>query len=218
MIYPLLLRILPDQLIKSFIASLPDREDVQAEVIQDPTTNQLNLLKLFGERPKALLNFILKEIEMEEQTEEFRRTQGGKHHGPGQSSDKSHHNQSMVSQDSSSETKTNSINTKEGAREKVKNTCILCKGPHKLWQCKDVLKLPIESRKVKLKAAKLCIKCLKHGHVEDNCTARARCFACEGDHHKILCQVSASVLSNLILSKGALMSTGHATVVAARNH
>ena len=34
MIYPLLLRTIPDQLIKSFVTSLPDREDVKTDVIE----------------------------------------------------------------------------------------------------------------------------------------------------------------------------------------
>ena len=209
MMYPLLLRSMPDQLIKTFVATLPEQEEMDTNNIKDPTMEQLHLPELFAERLRALLKFITKEIETEEQTEEFRRNTGGKHHTP--NADKSGSSPNNSSQAGGSDSRQGST-SKTTVKEKVKPICPMCRQTHFITQCKDVAKLSIENRIEKLKGARLCTKCLKSGHGEDSCEARLRCFNCKGDHHKFLCRVGNSVASNLIASRGSLMPTGHVTV------
>ena len=78
MMYPLLLRTIPDQMVKMFVLSLPEKAEVRTDTIRDPTTERLGLPEVFAQRLRAIQRFIMKEIETEEQTEEFRRSQDGK--------------------------------------------------------------------------------------------------------------------------------------------
>lgn len=64
--------------------------------------------------------------------------------------------------------------------------CIICKGEsHPLFSCNGFLKLNAEERFQTVKSHKLCINCLKGGHLTKNCTSR-KCSKCNKAHNTLL--------------------------------
>ncbi|CAB4023383.1 Hypothetical predicted protein [Paramuricea clavata] len=55
------------------------------------------------------------------------------------------------------------------------NSCILCKGAHKLNSCQEFCKKDVKERKEFTKSQGLCFGCLKQGHVSKYCTKRKTC-------------------------------------------
>lgn len=64
--------------------------------------------------------------------------------------------------------------------------CLVCKQEHELYACKDFLELSINSRLAEIKRHKLCINCLKPGHLIANCKSIFNCRNCGKRHNTLL--------------------------------
>lgn len=64
--------------------------------------------------------------------------------------------------------------------------CNYCKQTHYITQCKDFLKLSVESRITECKRAKLCPNCLKCNHTANHCQSLNTCKLCNRRHHTLL--------------------------------
>ena len=69
-------------------------------------------------------------------------------------------------------------------------SCGICSKPHFTDHCFKVLHVPLATRKEKLRAAGLCFRCLKSGHIARGCSAC--CIHCQGRHHSLLCNPMSS--------------------------
>ncbi|XP_045446356.1 uncharacterized protein LOC123654500 [Melitaea cinxia] len=63
--------------------------------------------------------------------------------------------------------------------------CPMCSGKHFLYSCESYRKLPIESRIQKAKDFKVCMNCLRIGHVEKRCKF-SHCRYCSIKHNTLL--------------------------------
>ncbi|XP_071057038.1 uncharacterized protein [Onthophagus taurus] len=66
-----------------------------------------------------------------------------------------------------------------------KPKCRLCDENHALYQCKTFLDLTPKQRLEKVKNFKLCINCLKPGHIHGNCKL-GNCKKCDNAHNTLL--------------------------------
>ena len=72
-----------------------------------------------------------------------------------------------------------------------KDNCRICgKGPHAIQNCRTLLALPADERQKRLKAKRICFRCLtqstpKKSHNFSRCSAK--CSVCGGRHHQIVC-------------------------------
>ena len=69
-------------------------------------------------------------------------------------------------------------------------SCGICSKPHSTDRCFKLLHVPVGTRKEKLRAAGLCFRCLKSGHIARGCSAC--CIHCQGRHHVLLCNPMTS--------------------------
>nr|CAI5859571.1 unnamed protein product [Callosobruchus analis] len=68
--------------------------------------------------------------------------------------------------------------------EKVQN-CTLCSGQHFIQTCPEFLKIPVSKRSEKIISLRLCLNCLRSGHMGRACR-RAVCKKCHSKHHHLL--------------------------------
>ncbi len=67
------------------------------------------------------------------------------------------------------------------------DTCTVCKaGKHPLFACPAFKSLPHEQMLGVVKAGKICLNCLKHGHFLKQCPSTQRCRQCQRPHHTLL--------------------------------
>ncbi|XP_055387374.1 uncharacterized protein LOC129615957 [Condylostylus longicornis] len=64
--------------------------------------------------------------------------------------------------------------------------CPICRGPHKVKQCKRFLGLRQNKRLEAVKGRGLCINCLNSGHMMTTCPSQQSCFKCHQRHHTLL--------------------------------
>ena len=64
--------------------------------------------------------------------------------------------------------------------------CIICKGDHLIYHCKELSNMDIQSRREKVRTAQLCFNCLKNGHTKKDCDSKYRCSKCGQKHHTLL--------------------------------
>ncbi|XP_073955604.1 uncharacterized protein [Choristoneura fumiferana] len=64
-------------------------------------------------------------------------------------------------------------------------TCPLCNQNHFLFNCETFRALPIETRIHKAKETKVCLNCLRPGHIENNCNL-VPCKYCKKRHNTLL--------------------------------
>ena len=64
-------------------------------------------------------------------------------------------------------------------------TCGFCGKRHPTDQCWEVTKLPFEEKRDRIRAARLCFKCLQKNHIAKGCMAK--CGKCRGNHHALCC-------------------------------
>ncbi|KAK9687803.1 putative peptidase (DUF1758) [Popillia japonica] len=65
--------------------------------------------------------------------------------------------------------------------------CGLCKDNHFIYQCSKFLNMSVEERTNQVKAAKLCLNCLRSGHTSKNCNS-SHCRKCNSKHNTLLHQ------------------------------
>lgn len=70
---------------------------------------------------------------------------------------------------------------------KVNSHCKFCNGKHRIFQCDKFLKLTAAERYNTVRAADLCLNCLKFGHSVKVCNA-ALCKKCHKKHHTLIHQ------------------------------
>ena len=63
--------------------------------------------------------------------------------------------------------------------------CCICKQRHSVYKCQQFLSLPINKRKEKVIALKLCGNCLKTSHSISDCSS-GHCKYCNEKHHSLL--------------------------------
>ena len=63
--------------------------------------------------------------------------------------------------------------------------CGLCGKHHLTEKCWDLTRGTVQERHDKLRAARLCFRCLKRGHLAKGCSQS--CEKCQGRHHELLC-------------------------------
>ena len=70
-------------------------------------------------------------------------------------------------------------------KENKKLECLICKGPHRLWNCKKLLAECAKTRTEIIKSLRVCFKCLlKH---QMGLCENEECNYCGGPHHVLLC-------------------------------
>lgn len=81
--------------------------------------------------------------------------------------------------------------TKKGVDKRItaaattSQVCDLCKEGHRLYECKQFLKLSAEERRVELRKKQLCINCMKAGHYAKDCRS-STCRKCSKPHNTLL--------------------------------
>ncbi|XP_026734778.1 uncharacterized protein LOC113498834 isoform X1 [Trichoplusia ni] len=75
--------------------------------------------------------------------------------------------------------------TKGIEKDKNKIICPLCSQTHYLYSCVEFKKLTIEDRVQKAKEFKVCLNCLRGGHIEKRCRF-TRCKYCKNRHNTLL--------------------------------
>ncbi|KAB7503741.1 hypothetical protein Anas_13709 [Armadillidium nasatum] len=71
-------------------------------------------------------------------------------------------------------------------RNVKKYTCIYCKQAHALGTCNKFTNIPIQERRYFVKDRRLCLNCLRQGHVVKFCRNPNRCRTCNRPHHTLL--------------------------------
>ncbi|KAB7499740.1 hypothetical protein Anas_13690 [Armadillidium nasatum] len=71
-------------------------------------------------------------------------------------------------------------------RNVKKYTCIYCKQAHVLGTCNKFTNIPIQERRYFVKDRRLCLNCLRQGHVVKFCRNPNRCRTCNRPHHTLL--------------------------------
>lgn len=69
--------------------------------------------------------------------------------------------------------------------QSITTTCPLCTQNHFLYSCESFRQLPIEARIKKAREFKVCINCLRIGHVENRCKL-SHCKYCKSKHNTLL--------------------------------
>ncbi|XP_037778187.1 uncharacterized protein LOC119574962 [Penaeus monodon] len=77
--------------------------------------------------------------------------------------------------------------------------CAFCSKKHKSEKCWDIQKLSFKEREERIKAARLCFKCLSKGHIASGC--RIKCSKCNGNHNSLLCRAKGNINSNKAMEK-----------------
>ena len=65
-----------------------------------------------------------------------------------------------------------------------KKQCSFCRQQHFSDKCPDIKDLSVDQRKEKVKAMRLCFRCLSSQHLANACNRK--CFVCKGFHHSVL--------------------------------
>ncbi|GFR03253.1 DUF1758 domain-containing protein [Trichonephila clavata] len=68
------------------------------------------------------------------------------------------------------------------------NNCLLCKTPHRLYDCTLFLKMNPLQRFNLIKKHGLCINCLNNNHKVALCKSKYTCRLCQGKHNYLLCR------------------------------
>ncbi|XP_058446110.1 uncharacterized protein LOC131427162 [Malaya genurostris] len=64
--------------------------------------------------------------------------------------------------------------------------CVACSNNHRLFECQDFPKMPIEKRLDLVNSNRLCSNCFRSDHFVKNCPSKFRCRTCNGKHHTII--------------------------------
>lgn len=67
----------------------------------------------------------------------------------------------------------------------TKQVCELSKGNHRLYECKDFLKLSAQERKEEVQKKQMCMNCLRIGHYAKDCRS-SNCRKCSRAHNILL--------------------------------
>ena len=67
---------------------------------------------------------------------------------------------------------TSSLSPSDGSTNRG---CTICKGKHRIDECKKFQNLPVESRFGAVKESKLCFRCLKPNHLSRECKSKKVC-------------------------------------------
>ncbi|XP_076182703.1 uncharacterized protein LOC143154525 [Ptiloglossa arizonensis] len=67
----------------------------------------------------------------------------------------------------------------------VQISCPMCRAPHSIYACDEFKKATVAQRAKVVAEARLCLNCLKQGHVATACTVR-NCQVCNEKHHTLL--------------------------------
>lgn len=68
-------------------------------------------------------------------------------------------------------------------------SCLFCaQGNHNSQDCAKAVDMSFEVKNGKIRAGRVCFKCLKKGHSYNKCYARVRCAVCGRRHYPILCK------------------------------
>ncbi|XP_072946331.1 uncharacterized protein [Epargyreus clarus] len=65
-------------------------------------------------------------------------------------------------------------------------SCILCSGDHRLYNCKEFAKQDTDSRREFARTNNICFNCLGKNHTAYNCRHSTRCRLCKKRHHSLL--------------------------------
>ncbi|XP_055370715.1 uncharacterized protein LOC129605155 [Condylostylus longicornis] len=65
--------------------------------------------------------------------------------------------------------------------------CAVCNNGHFIFSCPELIKMTTQNREAKIRALKLCINCLRPGHIQKSCVSR-KCKKCNQRHHTLLHQ------------------------------
>lgn len=79
--------------------------------------------------------------------------------------------------------------------------CGFCGGGHPTERCWKVTKLPIQDRHDRIRASRLCFRCLRSNHIAKNCNAT--CTKCSGKHHALCCRGNERVVSGKVEMSGS---------------
>ena len=63
--------------------------------------------------------------------------------------------------------------------------CTLCRGAHDLARCQEFKDASLKQKYDFLKKTGSCFRCLRRGHLAQECTAKG-CSQCDGTHHDTL--------------------------------
>lgn len=66
-----------------------------------------------------------------------------------------------------------------------KMSCVLCNKEHLIYNCESFLKMSVNNRIAETKRLKLCLNCLKRGHVAKTCRG-LKCKKCNKTHNTML--------------------------------
>lgn len=71
----------------------------------------------------------------------------------------------------------------------TKPDCIFCNKQHLSQNCYTAVEMPLKQKWDIVKQKRICGKCLKFGHLFNNCKDSTKCPECQKYHHKLLCPV-----------------------------
>ena len=63
-----------------------------------------------------------------------------------------------------------------------RNSCFNCRGKHEIRYCKEFIALTLEEKKDYARQKRLCLRCLKKGHMGWHCQEEKICDICEGHY------------------------------------
>lgn len=90
--------------------------------------------------------------------------------------------------------------------------CPICQADHLIYYCKTFLDLNNKERTARANTLKLCLNCLKFGHLTKNCRIVSSCKFCNKRHNTLIClEVSRNakgVRDEVALSSAALSPQG----------
>lgn len=72
------------------------------------------------------------------------------------------------------------------AKQPEQAKCANCKGSHTIYKCYKFKEMTLSARKELVKANRLCLNCLKPGHVVKDCPGK-ECYRCNKKHNSLLC-------------------------------
>lgn len=88
--------------------------------------------------------------------------------------------------------------SKSTLREGSGLKCFLCRSPHPLYVCRDLMALSVQGRINRAKAWELCLNCFSKQHATNTCPQGA-CHCCNKKHNSVLCVAGAeAAVANVV--------------------
>lgn len=221
-LYPLILRVLPDQLSLKFLATVAE-SDSSLTLLDLESNPSCDLPQLFTSRFEQLRSFLVKDVQTKERQSNICSARMHPTRSESQPSlirpqQPYHHRRTQPDATNNYVALPSKFKGKKPPpkRPSFPVSCIFCNESHFSNSCSSNMSLAL--RKKTLVDKKACHRCLRVGHSDSTCTRVISCTCCGEAHYKILCDAPQRSASLAALRKCHLLPTGHLKLIGSNQN